>query len=164
MKLSLENKIMNESLIWGLVVWAVNLSGYPMPDEMPTLRYASHDFFVNEACYGIDDYEDPCTVRAMYQDSNRGVILLNRRYFSKEGRFSPYHKGILVHEITHYLQDLSGKWTGYHRLMNTNPYEYCVKRTEREKEAEYIQNKYMQEEYSVRRIPKKHKPCKHTVN
>ncbi len=98
---------MSPELIAYLLTWAVFYTGYPAPDVQPVIEYAPHSYFVREMCDFIDTLEEPCKVRAMYNDNIQGVLFLDEVF---EGQQNAYIKGIVVHEMVHYLQDLTGDW------------------------------------------------------
>ena len=106
-----------------LMSWAVFLSGYPMPKEMPEFRYTSHRFLVTYACGGRE-----CKVQGWYNDA--GIV-----YISEDIKGADNETGVIVHEFVHYLQDISGKFDTHS----------CIDSLERETEAYAIQNKYLME-------------------
>ena len=73
-----------------LLSWAVFLSGYPTPSVLPIIQYESHEFFVENACNGRE-----CKVFGLYQDD--GIIHIDEAH--KEDT------SLVVHELTHFLQD-----------------------------------------------------------
>lgn len=91
----------NASLLAVLLSWAAQLSGYPYPHTVPSLQYRSHEFFVKQACGG----SEPCRVAAWYDDKK--IIYLDDRITNLR---DPMVRSLLVHEMVHYLQDLSGKY------------------------------------------------------
>lgn len=79
-----------------LMSWAVTLSGYPSPAEMPRVVAVDHRYFVDNACGGHE-----CKVLGWYA---RGKTLyVDRRL---DYRDSLYASSIVVHEMVHYLQHL----------------------------------------------------------
>lgn len=108
---------MTQELFLILFSWAVYLSPYSMPTELPTLELRNHAWFVEHVCPTMDD----CNVVAWYNDT--GVIYLDEALDPKDG----FTTAIVVHEAVHYLQNA-----------NADP---CW----REKEAYAVQNKYIVE-------------------
>lgn len=115
---------MDAKLIAVLLSWTVNLSNYPHPDKAPELLYKSHQFFVDTACDG----QKKCDVLAWYD--NKGTIFLDDRI--KENT-DAYTRSVVVHELVHYLQDLSGQYNE----MDCNLY------AKREREAYSVQRQYL---------------------
>jgi len=99
-----------------LLSWAVHLSGYPMPDVLPEIRFKPHAFFVEHACGGKE-----CNVLGWYNDE--GVIFIDDRRRDLNNGFT---SSLLVHEFVHYLQpaDMDG----------------CARQTE----AYAVQNRYIE--------------------
>lgn len=114
---------MNELLII-LLSWASHLSGYPLPDEPPEVRFEQHAFFVAHACGGKE-----CPVIAWYNDQK--IVYIDERFKDIE---DSYASSLVVHEFTHYLQDIDG-----------NNETSCASRITREREAYHIQNQYISE-------------------
>jgi Zn-dependent peptidase ImmA (M78 family) len=108
-----------------LLSWAVMLSGYAEPERAPQLEYKPHAFFVDEACNGQE-----CEAVGWYNDA--GVIYLDERMRSDDSSFV---KSLMVHELVHYLQHLSGKYDSHS----------CKDQIVREREAYAIQRIYMAE-------------------
>ncbi len=143
---------MSPELIAYLLTWAVFYSGYPAPDVQPVIEYKPHSYFVREMCHFIDNLEKPCKVRAMYNDDIDGVIFLDERF---EGRQDALVKGIIVHEMVHYLQDLTGDWKNWRKWQKDIR---CQEKLYRQREAYMIQDKYMLEVHSARRIGSRYYP------
>jgi len=145
---------MSPELIAYLLTWAVFYTGYPAPDVQPVIEYVPHQFLVQEMCRGVDTPEYPCKTRAMYNDNIDGVIFLNEMYIGKKDAAV---KSIVVHEMVHYLQDLTGDWK------DINEWQYairCQERAYRQREAYMAQDKYMLDVHGKRRLmPRKHAPC-----
>lgn len=106
-----------------LLSWASHLSGYPMPNETPEVRFEQHAFFVENVCGGSE-----CNVVGWYNDSD--IVYIDERYRNIEGAFA---SGLVVHELTHYLQHKSG---------NFEPLS-CEDSIAREREAYHVQNRYV---------------------
>ena len=87
-----------EDLFVVLLSWAVTLSGYSKPDELPQVVFVPHEFFVQNACNGKE-----CRVYGWYR-SGREVYLLEEIDY-----FETFPASAVVHEMTHYLQCSSGK-------------------------------------------------------
>jgi hypothetical protein len=111
--------------IAALLSWAVMLSGYPQPARPPTVEYKSHPFFVEQACGGQE-----CKVIGWYNDKD--VVYFDNRL---RGDDSAFTQSLMVHELVHYLQNLSGKFDSHS----------CADQTTREHEAYAIQRRYMAE-------------------
>lgn len=105
-----------------LLSWAVTLTSYPAPDEQPTVEYKSESYFHEHACGGR-----PCNILAWY-DNNGGIFLDDRL----EQQTDVMTRSMVVHEMVHYLQDLSGKFDN----------SSCEDHTRREREAYAIQREY----------------------
>jgi hypothetical protein len=88
-----------DELFSALLSWAVVLSGYPAPDELPRIARVSHAFFVDNACGGRE-----CQVWGWYAGGNELYI---------DSRLNPADdllaSSVIVHEMTHYLQAKAGK-------------------------------------------------------
>ena len=92
---------MQARLLAVLLSWAAQFSGYPYPQTIPALQFRDHAFFVQQACGGSEH----CRVAAWYND--RGIIYLDKRIKDLQ---TPMVRSLLVHEMVHYLQDLSGEY------------------------------------------------------
>ena len=71
-------------------------------------EYVPHSFFVERICDGVDTPEYPCTVRAMYDDNIDAFIFIDEEF--KDSADPGFLKSVIVHEMVHYLQDLSCEW------------------------------------------------------
>ncbi|MEJ2760376.1 MAG: hypothetical protein P8126_02245 [Gammaproteobacteria bacterium] len=111
-------------LLLVLLSWASHLSHYPYPDKAPAYRLEPHSFFVEHACGG----NKKCSIAAWY--NNDGTIYLDKRLKDWE---DPMVRSVIVHELVHYLQDLSGKFK------NDN----CEDQLMREREAYAVQRIYL---------------------
>ncbi len=105
-----------------LLSWAVTLSSYSAPEQLPTVEYKSEAYFHEHACGGR-----PCSILAWYD--NNGVIFLDERLQQQTDVMT---RSMLVHEMVHYLQDLSGRYDN----------SSCEDHTRREREAYAIQREY----------------------
>ena len=138
---------MSPEIILYLLSWAVFYTGYDMPTEPPTIVYVSHQFFVDSRlCKGIDTPKKPCNIRALYDDLDTGVINLDEKY---KGETNGYIKGIIVHEMVHYLQDVSGEWDEMYKLELSL---ICQARAYRQREAYMAQDNYNQDVHDYTRI------------
>ncbi len=106
-----------------LLTWAVHLSGYATPAEAPQLQFQPHSFFVENVCGNKE-----CRAVGWYNDE--GIIYIDEKYEDAESQFA---ESLLVHEIVHYLQDISGKYDSFS----------CTDSVAREREAYYIQNEFL---------------------
>ncbi len=106
-----------------LLAWAVHLSDYSAPEHEPRVRFEPHSFFVEQVCGGQE-----CPAVGWYND--RGIIYIDERHRDDESEFTT---SLMVHELVHYLQDISGKYDS----------NSCVDSVAREREAYYIQNEYI---------------------
>ena len=111
-------------LITILLSWTVHLSGYPNPENLPLIEFKPHDFFVEHACLG----NTKCRVAAWYD--NHDVIYLDDALKDKDDVFID---SLIVHELVHYLQDLSNKYDNHN----------CQDQLVREREAYGIQRQYL---------------------
>lgn len=109
-------------LIAVLLSWASSLSGYPYPDSRPLVEYREHDFFEQHACADVKN----CRVAAWYD--NQGTIYLDARLADLE---DPVIRSVVVHELVHYLQDLSGEFkaAGCREQVRREQHAYAVQRT-----------------------------------
>ena len=106
-----------------LLSWASHLSGYPIPSESPELKFEEHAFFVENVCGGSE-----CNVVGWYNDAD--IVYIDEQYRNFEGDFST---SLVVHEFTHYLQHKSGAFDSLS----------CEDSVAREREAYYVQNRYI---------------------
>jgi hypothetical protein len=101
---------MEAKLLSVLLSWTVNLSSYSHLGEAPEILFKPHVFFVDIACNG----NEKCDAVAWYD--NNGTIFLDARL---EGNTDAFTRSVIVHELVHYLQDISGKypkWTAIFML------------------------------------------------
>ena len=106
-----------------LLSWASYLSGYPMPADLPEVRFEQHAFFVENVCGGSE-----CNVVGWYNDAD--VVYIDEQYRNVESQFGT---SLVVHEFTHYLQHKSDAFDSLS----------CEDSVAREREAYYIQNRYI---------------------
>ena len=107
-----------------LLSWTVYLSSYSLPETPPSLEYKPQSFFVEHACLG----NEKCRVAGWYDD--HGTIFIDDRTESNNDAMT---RSLIVHEIAHYLQDISGKFD----------VESCENHLVREREAYSIQRQYL---------------------
>lgn len=116
-----------------LLSWASHLSGYPLPAEVPNVRFEQHAFFVENVCGGAE-----CNVVGWYNDAD--IVYIDEKYRKVESEFAA---SLVVHEFTHYLQHKSGEFASLS----------CQDSVAREREAYYVQNRYIVEALaSINRI------------
>jgi len=139
---------MSQELIIYLLSWAVFYTGYPMPDELPTIDVVKHEYFVSSVCAGIDTIQDPCGGRGMYNDKESGHIYLNEKYIRE---IDAEAKGTIIHEMVHYLQDMSGDWED---MEDWQAIIICVERGVREREAYQAQAKYLEDVHNIQAFNK----------
>jgi hypothetical protein len=111
-------------LLLVLLSWASHLSTYPYPESAPAYSVRPHSFFVERACGGNSN----CNIAAWY--NNDGTIYLDERLQNWD---DPVVRSVIVHELVHYLQDLSGKFKN----------DDCRDQLQREREAYAIQRIYL---------------------
>ena len=109
-----------------LLSWTVHLSTtYSLPDELPLLVYQPQQYFIDNVCAGV---EKNCDVVGWYD--NNGTIHIDDRL---KGNEDPYTRSLIVHELVHYLQDISGNFDK----------ESCDDHVFKEREAYSIQRLYL---------------------
>jgi len=113
----------SKEILAGLLSWAVQLTSYSSPMEPPLVSYVPTTKLTEQACAGRH-----CGVLAWYDD--HGHILIDDRYRHQD---TPFLRSLLVHEMVHYLQDLSGHFHG----------DSCQDYRAREREAYAIQREFM---------------------
>ncbi len=109
--------------IAALLSWAVRLSPYPAPAQPPAVYFASRALITEKACGGRH-----CGAIAWYD--NHGGIYIDERYHAED---TPFARSLVVHEMVHYLQDLSGRF---------DPAS-CADHRRREYEAHALQREYI---------------------
>ncbi len=113
-------------LIIGLLAWAVAHTAYAPPPSAPAIVYQPQAVLVAAVCSAKGDH---CAPRAYYGDGSETIVM--RASFRRSR--SMRARAILVHELVHYLQDLSGRW----------PEMSCLSWAERESEAYRAQGEYL---------------------
>lgn len=111
-------------MITVLLSWTVHLTSYPSPDVIPALEFRPHDFFVEHVCSGYEK----CKVAGWYDDN--GTIYLDERV---KDQYDAMTRSLIVHELVHYLQDISGKFEQGN----------CEHHNKREREAYSVQRQYL---------------------
>lgn len=99
------------------------LSGYPLPREVPPIHVLSEREMAGLICGG------PCGVRAFYLDG-RGVYLRDDLDVVNDLKA----RSILLHELVHHVQHESGRFAAL---------ESCERWLAREDEAYRVQNTYL---------------------
>lgn len=100
------------------------LAGYPEPSQLPLVEFVSHARLEAMAC------EEPCEVRGWYAGGS--TIFLDDRL---DPQANMWDRGIVVHEIVHYLQDEAGAF---------GTLSACQRWVEREAEAFDVQRQWLQ--------------------
>ena len=109
--------------ISALLSWAVLLSVYPTPEQLPQVEFRPHSFFVANACA-----DKRCNAFGWYDD--HGIVYLDERLRQDE---SAVGLSIWVHEFVHYLQHMSGRYDS----------QSCTDQVRREREAYAVQREYI---------------------
>jgi len=115
---------MDIHLLTVLLSWTVSLSPYSHPHVLPEIEYKPHTFFIEHVCLGTEK----CQAAAWYNDN--GIIYLDERM---QGQTDAYTRSVVVHELAHYLQDISGQFGK----------QDCKVHQYREREAYSIQRQYL---------------------
>ena len=110
-------------LIAELLIAVQAISGYPGPAEAPVVELVAHVELQEMACEG------PCEVRGWYAGGS--TIYLDDRLDSENNMWD---RGILVHELVHYLQEQSGAYGAI---------PTCRRWLEREEEAYAVQQQWL---------------------
>ena len=113
-------------LIIGLLAWAVAHTAYVPPPSTPDIEYQPQAALVAAVC---PTEGESCEPRAYYGDGSGTVVMRDSFRHARGLRV----RAILVHELVHYLQDLSGRW----------PEMTCLSWAERETEAYRMQAEYL---------------------
>jgi len=87
-------------LVSVLMAWAVQLSGYPAPSQLPEVVLVQHQRLVDEACGG-----QACKVQGWLPPGDR--IYLDDRL---DPVGNTMDSSVLLHELVHYLQRESGRF------------------------------------------------------
>lgn len=114
-----------------MLTLASQLSGYPLPVQMPTLEYRSAAWLEVRAC--PNGGTSRCTdVHGLYLDHGN-VIYLDERL--KAAQHDPVARSLVLHELVHFLQDHAG--------LNATD---CTQRQAREFEAYRLQQAFLRRE------------------
>jgi len=113
-------------LIIGLLAWAVAHTAYVPPPSAPDIVYQPQAALAAAVC---PTEGESCEPRAYYGDGS-GTVVMRESFRQSRGLRV---RAILVHELVHYLQDLSGRW----------PKMNCLSWAERETEAYRMQGEYL---------------------
>jgi hypothetical protein len=113
-------------LVARLTAWVSANAGYPVPDRRPRLEWRGDGALEVR----LDGSDKPYSAaRGSYRDGSATILL----HESLRDLAQPRARALLVHEIAHYLQDLSGRW----------PTKTCRAWLEREREAIRLQFAYL---------------------
>jgi hypothetical protein len=116
-----------EELFSLLLGWAIVFSGYSIPDTLPEIIFLKQ----REVSTLLCDSENACKYFVLGgYNPDTGKIIIDRRCNTKN---DIYCKGLIVHEMVHYLQDINNKLD----LKN------CGRRRWAEAQAYYVQNKFL---------------------
>ncbi len=107
-----------------LLAWASNLSGYPVPETLPSIAYRPRAFFNKQVCSG-----SACKAVGWYNDQN--IIYLDDKYRYEDQ--DDFANSLLVHELVHFLQHHSGRFDSLS----------CDDSLAREREAYAVQNDFL---------------------
>jgi len=118
-----------DEILAALMSWAVTLSGYPTPAQMPRVEAVPHEYFVKHACGGHE-----CKVLGWYARGH--TLYIDRRL---DYRDSLYASSIVVHEMVHYLQHLDQE----RRQVAQPGAPVCPSAIAMEREAYGIQREYL---------------------
>lgn len=110
------------------------LSAYPVPAEMPVVRFVPPQVIQERFCNG------PCRVKAAYH-VDEGVYVDERL----DVVHNAFDRSILVHELVHHAQFRSGLFDG--------SVPECERISREEREAYEIQNRYLASVREMRRLP-----------
>lgn len=112
-----------------LMAWTLLLTGYEDPGGYPEISFATPAELSLMICPRAPN---GCGIRGVYHD---GKIWLSKEYDLKTDE---YARSILVHEFTHWLQDMNNDY-------EYEGYEGCEKANQREVEAYGVQNAYLRQ-------------------
>lgn len=123
---------MNE-LFAVLLSWAVTLSGYPVPAQMPEVVPVAHAFFVDRACGGNE-----CRVYGWYAGGSE--LYIDQRM---DPQVNIVDASVVVHEMVHYLQGIarSGKLPASGAAYGDKP--LCSEAIDMEREAYGVQREFL---------------------
>lgn len=109
----------------GLLSWIHVQAGLPVPNDPPEIEFISHAEMEADVC------RTSCDVLGFSPHGGGTAIYLDSALDPEK---NVCHRGILVHELVHYMQEKSGRFAG-------EPMQ--VQRHLREMEALRIQNAYL---------------------
>lgn len=113
-------------VIAALLAWTVANSTYAMPPKPPLLEYRAQPVFAEQVCPPEAVH---CAPRGYYTDGT-GTIVLEEAY---RDLAQVRARALLVHEMVHYLQDVSGRFGE----------KDCASWLDREREAYRLQLLYL---------------------
>jgi hypothetical protein len=113
-----------EDLLPELLKAIDNLSKYSIPDQLPTVHRVPHERIEELNCGG-----DKCAALAVYR-SGEGIYIDD----ALKPETSIFARSVLLHELVHYLQDVSNE------LASAEP---CDRWYRREQEAYAIQKQFL---------------------
>ncbi|HKU13575.1 MAG TPA: hypothetical protein VJQ52_04215 [Steroidobacteraceae bacterium] len=113
---------MNEWILY-VMTWASQLSGYPLPDELPEVRWESESWFSHRVCHD----HIPCPIFGLYEDADTVYL--------REDLTDSAKDHVAVHEFVHYLQHRSGRFDLHS----------CIDSDKREREAFRVQSRFVAE-------------------
>lgn len=107
--------------------FAASHTDYHIPSDIqPQVVYASHSYFVNRFCDGVESVALPCDTVGIYIRGKFTIYIdITKTTGEKKNSF-------IVHELTHFLQDTNHKYEG----------SSCTAARAREDEAYRIENEY----------------------
>lgn len=121
------------SLIAELFAAIQLLSGYAPPTVLPAVHRVPQTAIQEQFCLRT------CPVRAVY-DATRGVFIDE----NLDVENNTFDRSILLHELVHHAQAVSGRFD----IKSSD----CMRRNWAEKEAYFIQNRYLMEMNSASRV------------
>lgn len=129
---------MMDVIVQTVLAFVLATTGLPAPDAPPRIERVPHQFFVETICRG-----DPhCDAQGWSsgEDTARefpgltpGIIYIDER---NDFERDPYARGLLAHELTHYVQRLSGAF-------GPSLVADCVTRIQSEAQAVLVQARYL---------------------
>lgn len=102
-----------ETVMIALLSWIVANSTYAMPSALPIIEYRTEiemrQMHFCEDTAKCDDAALPGIFIAALYDHEKRIMFLPKEFDSEKSR----NKATLVHELTHHVQALSGKFVNY---------------------------------------------------
>lgn len=117
-------------LIKGLVWWAVTLTGYEQPAELPVVEAVSRQQLIKILC------DDQFCTAVAYYDPKAQIIFYDKGMRLEQNQSA---RGVIVHEMVHYLQDMNGELVVGEMS--------CEQRIEKEREAYRVQQNFLREHH-----------------